>query len=141
VNTEQTPFWKKKTLHEMTQDEWESLCDHCGICCLEKYQDIDTGEISVSSVPCEYLDTENCQCIIYENRFLLDPECLKITPDNVKQITWLPDTCAYRRIAERRDLEWWHPLVSGNRNTVHRAGISVRGKFGAFLNSRLSCDE
>ena len=126
MNNEQTPFWKIKTLSEMTLDEWESLCDGCGICCLEKFQDIYSSEIKVSSVPCEYLDTANCRCIIYENRFLIDPDCIKITPPNVKQITWLPDTCAYRCLVEGRDLEWWHPLVSGNPNTVHQAGISVR---------------
>lgn len=121
----------------MTRDEWESICDHCGICCLEKFQDIDSEEISVSSVPCEYLDTENCKCVIYENRLLIDPECLKITPDNVKQITWLPDTCAYRRIVEGRDLEWWHPLLSGNRDTVHQAGISVKQRVsGSSLMNR-----
>ena len=128
MNNEQTPFWKIKTLSEMTLDEWESLCDGCGICCLEKSQDIDSGEIKVSSVPCEYLDTENCRCIIYENRFLIDPDCIKITPHNVKQITWLPDTCAYRCLIEGRNLEWWHPLVSGNPNTVHQAGVSIRDK-------------
>ena len=112
----------------MTQDEWESLCDHCGICCLHKVEDEKTGEIKLIGVSCEFLDTENCRCFVYEDRRLANPDCIVLSPDNIKQKKWLPDTCAYIRIAEGRELESWHPLVSGDPYEVHQEGISVRDK-------------
>jgi uncharacterized cysteine cluster protein YcgN (CxxCxxCC family) len=125
---EQDPFWKAKLLKEMTLGEWESLCDHCGICCLQKIEDENTGEIKLVGVSCEFLDTENCHCLVYEDRKFVNPDCVVLTPDNIKQLVWLPDTCAYRRIFEGRNLDWWHPLVSGSPSTVHQAGISVLDK-------------
>jgi len=121
------PFWKVKSLKKMTRKEWESLCDGCGICCLEKVEDTDTGRIKTLSVSCQYLDTSTCRCLIYECRLTL-ADCIELTPYKVKRISWLPDTCAYRRVYEGRDLEWWHPLVSKSPNTVHEAGISVRDR-------------
>jgi len=128
METEREPFWKRKTLEEMTPDEWEALCDGCGICCLEKLEDADTGEIELTSICCEYMDTSNCRCLIYESRMFINDDCIELDPDTVRQIPWLPDTCAYRRIAEGEELESWHPLVSGSRLTVHKAGVSVRFK-------------
>ncbi len=128
TNTEKSPFWKSKSLGEMRQDEWESLCDGCGVCCLQKTEDPETGEIKLTSVSCAFLDTMSCHCTIYEVRFSLNPECIRPTADNVRDIPWLPDTCAYRCLAEGRDLEWWHPLVCGEPNTIHEAGISVRNR-------------
>jgi uncharacterized cysteine cluster protein YcgN (CxxCxxCC family) len=122
------PFWKAKSLHEMTRDEWESLCDCCGICCLEKVEDKETGEIRLTSVSCEFLDTVNCRCLVYENRFRLNPECVNLSLDKLKHLEWLPDTCAYKILFEGRELEGWHPLVSGDPNSVHEAGVSVRDK-------------
>jgi uncharacterized cysteine cluster protein YcgN (CxxCxxCC family) len=128
MNMKRRPFWQAKSLHEMTRDEWESLCDGCGICCLEKIEDKDTGKIKFMSISCQFLDTVNCRCMIYEDRVVVNPDCLELSPDKVKQITWLPKTCAYRCLAEGRELEWWHPLVSGDPKTVHLVGISVRDR-------------
>jgi uncharacterized cysteine cluster protein YcgN (CxxCxxCC family) len=120
-------FWRTKTLEEMTRDEWESLCDGCGRCCLLKLQDEDTDEIYVTRVSCRLLDVKSCQCIDYSNRFDHVPDCVTIDAAKVRTLPWLPETCASRRVAEGHDLEWWHPLVSGSPDTVHEAGISVRG--------------
>ena len=122
------PFWKAKSPKEMNPEEWESLCDRCGNCCLVKFEDECTGEIDLFGVSCEFFDTQRGDCLVYEDRRSFKPECVVLTPDNFKQIQWLPETCAYRCIAEGRDLEWWHPLVSGDPGTVCHAGISVRDK-------------
>ena len=122
------PFWRRKTLDEMTRSEWESLCDGCAKCCLDKLQDDDTGEISYTEVACRLLDLGTCRCTDYANRKRFVPDCVVLTPRMVTRLTWLPSSCAYRLISEGRDLEWWHPLVSGDPETVHRAGVSVRGR-------------
>ena len=121
-------YWETKTLAEMTVDEWEFLCDGCGICCLQKIEDQDTGNTIISAVSCLHLDIKSCQCKIYNNRAFINSDCIKLTPDKLEQITWLPETCAYRMIHEKKLLEWWHPLISGNPETVHSSGISIRNK-------------
>jgi len=125
------PFWRRKRLAEMSDAEWESLCDGCGRCCLNKLEEEDTGRIYFTDVGCRLLDCASCRCRDYEHRSELVEDCLRLTPDNVSQITWLPPTCAYRLLAEGRDLYWWHPLVSGDPETVHSAGISVRSRVSA----------
>ena len=122
------PFWRTKSLDEMSEAEWESLCDGCGRCCLNKLEDWDTGEISWTDIACRLLDGQTCRCTKYTSRQVLVPDCIPLTPDTVRSLTWLPPTCGYRLIAEGRDLYWWHPLVSGDPDTVHAAGISVRGR-------------
>lgn len=122
------PFWRRKTLAEMTRSEWESLCDGCAKCCLDKLEDDDTSEISYTEVACRLLDLGTCRCTDYSNRTRFVPDCVVLTPRTVARLTWLPSTCAYRLISEGKDLEWWHPLVSGDPETVHRAGVSVRGR-------------
>ena len=121
-------FWDEKTLEELSVAEWEALCDGCGRCCLMKLEDEDTGEVFTSDVHCRLLDGESCRCTDYPGRQAKVPDCIKLTPENVRTISWIPRTCAYRRIAEGRGLAWWHPLVSGDPDTVFAAGVSVRGR-------------
>jgi uncharacterized cysteine cluster protein YcgN (CxxCxxCC family) len=121
------PFWKTKTLGEMSRAEWESLCDGCGRCCLHKLRDDDTGTITWTNVSCRLLDTQTCQCRDYENRRRRVPDCVQLTPESLADIDWLPPSCAYERLRLGQDLAWWHPLVSGDPQSVHHAGISVQG--------------
>ena len=123
-----SPFWRTKRLAEMTGAEWESLCDGCGKCCLHKLEDIDTGEIAYTNVACRLLDLGSCRCGDYRNRKRLVADCIVLSPDKVADLSWLPESCAYRLIWQGEDLAWWHPLVSGDPETVHQAGISVRGR-------------
>ena len=123
-----TGFWRDKTLEEMSPDEWEALCDGCARCCLNKLEDADTGVIEWTNVACLMLDEAACRCRDYDDRRKTVSDCVQLTPQAVRTLTWLPQTCAYRLIAEGRDLYWWHYLVSGDRDTVHQAGISVRGR-------------
>ena len=123
-----TPFWKTKTLAEMTQAEWESICDGCGRCCLNKLEEEDTGKIFYTDVACRLFDEGSCRCKDYDNRQATVEDCLQLTPDNVAATPWLPPTCGYRLLSEGKDLYWWHPLVSGDPETVHAAGVSVRGR-------------
>lgn len=122
------PFWRRKSLEEMTPAEWESLCDGCGRCCLNKLEDEETGRIYFTDVGCRLLDAEGCRCTDYPNRSQKVPDCVRLTPETVRDLPWLPPTCGYRLVAAGRDLYWWHPLVSGDPDTVHAAGVSVRGR-------------
>ena len=122
----ETPFWKRKALDQMTRTEWESLCDGCGKCCLLKLEDEDTGAFYPTDVACYLLDGESCRCTSYDLRKRLVPDCVVLTPDNVLELGFMPATCAYRLLAEGKDLHWWHPLVSGDPESVHLAGVSVR---------------
>ena len=122
------PFWKTKKLEDMSREEWESLCDGCGNCCRHKLGDVETGEIVETNVTCRLLDTETARCSDYNNRRRKVPNCFSFNAELLAHLTWLPETCGYRRVQAGQDLDWWHPLVSGDPNTVHTAGISVVGK-------------
>lgn len=122
------PFWKTTALGRMSCEQWESLCDSCGRCCLQKFQDGKTGKVSFTWVSCYLLDVQTCRCSDYGHRTTLVPDCLVLTPEQIPRLRWLPRTCAYRRLSEGKDLDAWHPLVSGDPESVHRAGISVRDK-------------
>lgn len=122
------PFWKTKSLTEMSKTEWESLCDGCARCCVHKLEDEETGEIAITNVACRLMDTGTCQCKRYSERARLVPDCIILTPQSIHELPWMPKTCAYRRLSEGQDLDWWHPLVSGTPETVITAGISMRGK-------------
>ena len=124
----EVPFWRRKSLAEMTPEEWESLCDGCGRCCLLKLEDQDTSEIVYTDVACRLLDLGTCRCTRYRERTRLVPDCVVLTPENLARLDWMPSTCAYRLLDEGKDLPDWHPLVSGRRDSVHLAGISVRGR-------------
>ena len=119
-------FWQRKSLADMTPAEWESLCDGCGRCCLVKLEDEETGDIQPTDVACKLLCTQTCRCSDYPRRKQLVPDCVTLTPDNIGDLGFMPSTCAYRLLAAGEDLPWWHPLVSGDPESVHQAGISVR---------------
>lgn len=128
AHSSSVPFWHEKTLEEMTGAEWESLCDGCGRCCLVKLEDEDTGEIHYTDVACTLFDAGTCRCRNYVHRQKLVADCVRLTPNKVRTLSWLPPTCAYRLLAEGKGLSEWHPLISGDRDSVRKAGISVHGR-------------
>jgi uncharacterized protein len=121
-------YWRKKTLAEMNEREWESLCDNCGKCCVISIEDVDTGQLHLTDVSCKLFDTKKCQCSNYADRKQYVPDCVKLTPKNVPKLDWLPRTCAYRLVEEGQDLFWWHPLKSGDPKTVHLAEASAKNR-------------
>jgi uncharacterized protein len=133
------PFWKTKALAEMSRTEWESLCDGCGRCCLNKLEDEDTGRFLYTKAACKLLDLKTCQCTDYPNRAKRVPDCVTLTPKIIGDLGWLPKTCAYRILDEGHDLPWWHPLISGRAETVDEAGITVKGI--AYSEEGISVDD
>lgn len=121
-------FWERKPLAKMSQKEWESLCDGCGKCCLNKLEDEDSGEVALTRIACRLLDDSNCRCAHYDNRHQFVPDCIVLKPDNLDtHAYWMPQTCAYRLLWQGKPLPQWHPLISGTAQSVHAAGVSVQG--------------
>ncbi|MBR9912541.1 MAG: YcgN family cysteine cluster protein [Gammaproteobacteria bacterium] len=132
-------FWEQKSLTAMTDAEWESLCDGCGKCCLHKLEDEDSGEVFYTCVACAQLDTERGGCRNYSRRLQLVPDCIDLRPLDLAALHWLPSTCAYRLVYEQKPLPPWHPLISGSRQSVHEAGISVMGR--VYAESEVAVDD
>ena len=121
------PFWEVTALKDMTTDQWESLCDGCGKCCVLKLEDADTGAIYYTDVSCKLLCTKSAQCTNYQERKAIVPDCVILTPDNLDEIHWMPESCAYRRLHEGRKLPQWHPLRVGHKQAMIDAHHSVAG--------------
>jgi len=122
-------FWERKTMAQMSQKEWEALCDGCGKCCLNKLEDEDTGEVALTNVACRLLDDSTCRCAQYDIRHQFVPECIVLKPSNIPDhLYWMPQTCAYRLVHDGKPLAEWHPLISGNAETVHHAGVSMKNR-------------
>jgi uncharacterized cysteine cluster protein YcgN (CxxCxxCC family) len=128
MGTSTKGFWRGKMLDDLSEEEWEALCDGCARCCLVKLEDERTEAVHYTNVACRFLDMEACRCTVYECRSQREPNCLLLNTKRASEYDWLPSTCAYRLIAIGKELPAWHPLLSGDRNSVHRAGISIRGK-------------
>jgi len=122
------PFWETTSLERMNREQWESLCDGCGLCCLIRFEDVDSGEVIPTRVHCRLLDAATCSCSNYPGRKREVPDCISLTPALIPRLGWMPKSCAYRRLHEGRGLADWHPLISGDPESVHRAGVSVRGQ-------------
>jgi len=128
MTNSEKPFWESKKLEEMNREEWESLCDGCGRCCLHKLQNDFTDEIYYTQIVCKLLDQETCRCTRYDERSVLIPTCVTMKPEDARNLDWMPNTCAYRLLANGKALPFWHPLITGSREAMIDEGITVTGK-------------
>ena len=132
-------FWKGKTLEQISSEEWEALCDGCGQCCLYKLEDEDSGDLYLTNVVCRFLDHQTCQCQVYINRHQAVPTCVQLTPQNVLELKWIPPTCAYKLIAEGKDLLDWHPLVCGEKQSIQKTDFFIGDR--AISESEVDMDD
>ena len=132
-------FWLEKKLHDLNHDEWESLCDNCGKCCVIKLQNEENNELFYTNVSCKLLNIENCKCTNYENRKKIVPDCVKLTPNNLSQLNWMPATCAYKLVNEGKDLPNWHPLNQGPDSSTISDEHSVARK--VFSENEINMDK
>jgi len=121
-------FWETKNLIDMNENEWESLCDKCGKCCVIKLEDFDTQQVHYTNVSCKLLCEKSASCKDYENRKSIVPDCIILSPDNLKDLKWMPETCAYKLLNEGKTLPYWHPLLSGNDKEIVNSGNSVKNR-------------
>jgi len=121
-------FWETKNLIDMNENEWESLCDKCGKCCVIKLEDFDTQQVHYTNVSCKLLCEKSASCKDYENRKSIVPDCIILSPDNLKDLKWMPETCAYKLLNEGKNLPYWHPLLSGNDKEIVKSGNSVKNR-------------
>ena len=121
-------FWEQKALAEMSHEEWESLCDGCGKCCLHKLMDEDDDTVYYTEVACKQLDITQCRCNDYPNRKTLVPDCVELSIEDIEQFSWLPKTCAYRLVKEGKPLPEWHHLITGDPKSIHKARQSIKGR-------------
>lgn len=126
---DERPWWESKSLHEMSREEWEDICDHCGKCCLHKLEDEEDGTIYYTDIACSLVDPASCYCTDYQNRQIRVPDCLRLTIDNLDQIQWMPPSCSYRVLKEGRSLPKWHHLITGDKNSIHIMGKSIKGRY------------
>ena len=126
-NSDQT-FWRTTPLEKFTQEQWESICDGCAQCCAHKLINDETEELFLTNVVCQYLDQNRCRCNVYDNRNEYVPDCIQVTPENAHQLTWMPETCGYKLLAQRKPLPDWHPLVTGDPSSTSKAQMSVKDK-------------
>ena len=124
----QNQFWKTIALDQLDKDQWESICDGCGKCCVLKLEDVDTGDVHYTDVACKLLDCENARCTNYVARKTHVPDCVLLTPDNLGILSWMPQSCAYRLIYEKKDLPDWHPLITNDANSTMLTGHSVANR-------------
>lgn len=134
MSQETPPFWIAKSLAQMSAEEWESLCDGCGRCCLIKMEDEDSGRYYFTDVACALFDGESCTCRDYAHRDEKVPDCVRLTPENAGSFGWMPPSCAYRLLSEGKPLPDWHPLVTGRKESVIEAGASVKGRISGLEN-------
>ncbi len=118
-------FWKKKSLDEMNPREWEALCDGCGRCCLVVLRDDESDELHETDVACRLYNAQTRRCNDYDNRTKSVPSCISLTPEKARTLDWMPETCAYRRLGSGKELPQWHPLITGTRQSVIKAGVAT----------------
>ena len=127
--TKENAWWDEKHLSEMSRSEWEQICDHCGKCCLHKLEDETDNTVYYTDIACYLVNKDSCYCGDYENRRTLVPECVQLSVDNLDQINWMPPSCSYRLLKQGQALPSWHHLITGDKESIHRCGKSIKARY------------